>query len=215
MLYFVIFQDRPLDRSVLEEFCSLDVDAILLSWIDDVIRKEAEYLSLFSEEERSRLYEEDPNNRFKATILFREGALATLNTQFAYLQNQLNSPSSTGIKLPTPIELLKYIIALSDSPSVNLSPGTTISNTYFKAKQPSIEDRLKWITSRPQDQSLSSLKSDQACLGRVPTAAEVEKKKLFSPAKAKEELSLTLLHRSAHFLSIGTLAWKRDPSSEF
>ena len=111
---FCLFQDRPLDPSVLEEFCSLDVDAILLSWIDDVIQKEGEYLSLFTEEERTYLYQEDPNNRFKATILFREGTLAILNTQFVYLQNQLYSLLQQN-KTLTPIELLKCIISLSDS----------------------------------------------------------------------------------------------------
>ena len=211
---FCLFQDRPLDRGVLEEFCSLDVDAILLDWIEDVIRKEAEYLSLFSEEERSRLFEEDPNNRFKATILFREGVLATLNMQFVYLQNQIRSLLHRN-KQPTPIELLKSIVALSDSNNVNLSPGTYISKTYSKAKQPSIEQKLRWITSRSQDQSLSSLKSDEACLGRVPTAEEIEWKEAFFSCKGKRRTSpLSFTSKRRLFIS-WNCAWKRNSPREF
>ena len=204
---FCLFEKITLDRTVLEEFCSLDVDAILMGWIDDVIKKETEYLSLFSESERALLYTEDPNNNFKATILFKEGTLATLNTQFVYLQNQVHTSLAKN-EIPTAEELLKYIITLNDNPTLSNAPGVNIERSYFKAKHTLIEDRLKQITSRHQDQTLTSLKSDQACLGRNPTHEEIEKKQLFSPAKAKEELMANLLHRSADFISIGTVKGK-------
>ena len=44
---FCLFPDKPLDPKVLEEFCALDADALLNGWIEDVIKKEQEYLSLF------------------------------------------------------------------------------------------------------------------------------------------------------------------------
>ena len=47
-------------------------------------------------------------------------------------------------------------------------------------------------------------------MGRVPTTEEVERRKLFSPAKAKEELHLSLLHRSSHFLAVGKLHGKKS-----
>ena len=199
---FCLFQNRGLERGVLEEFCSLDTDAILTCWIDDVIQKEAQYLSLFSEQERSRLYQEDPNNRFKATILFKEGALATLNAQLVYLQKQLTSFLQPNTTL-TPADLLKHFIDLTGGPSLSSAPGYYIAKAYRMAGQSTIEDRLKCITSRSQDQSLTSLKSDQVCLGRIPTHEDVEIKKL-SPGRAREELLMSVLCITSNFLSIGT-----------
>ena len=66
---FCFFKERSLDRNVLQQFCLLDADAVLASWIDDVIQKEDDYLKLFSEKERRQLFE-DATNAFKATILF-------------------------------------------------------------------------------------------------------------------------------------------------
>ena len=131
---FCHFQEKALDRAVLEEFCHLDPDAILQSWIEDVIRKEAEYLSLFSVEERARLYEEDPDNRFKATILFRQGELATLNVQFVYLQNQLNALLEKGGEI-TSLELLKNIIYVADNFTISAASGSKIAQAYSFAKK--------------------------------------------------------------------------------
>jgi NLR family CARD domain-containing protein 3 len=108
---FCLFPERSLDRGVLKEFCALDVDAILDGWIEDVIEQEKAYVELFSEPEREKLYQEDPNNRFKATILFREGTLALLNLQFCHLQNYLRFILSQNKEL-FPLNLLEQNISI-------------------------------------------------------------------------------------------------------
>ena len=193
---FCLFQDRPLDRNVLAEFCSIDAEKLLLSWIDDVIDKEEEYSKLFTEEERQLLYAEDPNNRFRVNALFKKGTLATLFQQFVYLQNQLNILLKDN-KIPTPTELLKYIITLTESPHLMNSAGEKVSKRYLEASHPSVQDRLQWILSRSQETSMTSIQTDQVCLGRTPTFEEVGKKGEFSSKKAKEELLDPLQRRLA------------------
>jgi len=57
------------------------------AWIEDVIAKEETYTKLFSKEEIADLFKEDEKkNSFTPTILFKEGALATLSLQFWQLQ---------------------------------------------------------------------------------------------------------------------------------
>ena len=213
---FCLGQNSGLDSKVLKDFCDLDADTILLSWIEDVIQKEAEYSNLFSEEEEKRLHDEDPKNRFKVPVEFREGTLATLITQFIYLQNQLSARLQQN-KIPTPAELLKYIIALSESPHLMNLPGENVSRRYLKANHPSIEERLQWILSLSHGQSMTSIQSDQICLGRKknPSFEEVKKKRLFSADKAKEELLWSTLQRSPHFLTEGTVHRKKVTQANF
>ncbi len=212
---FCLFPDKPLDADVLKTFCSLDVDAILNGWIEDVIAKEKEYLSLFTKEELQRFYDEDLNNRFKATILFREGTLATLNLQFSRLQNQLLSLLQRQ-QPPTSLDLLKQLINLRESPTLENGAGTLVYKAYDKAKKiPSVDEKLKTITERKQERSMTSMQSDVACLGKVPTWQEIEKLALFTPSKAREELLSTLLKRSADYITTGNIQGKKILRSSF
>jgi WD40 repeat protein len=209
---FCLWATTPLDKNVLKEFHSLNVDLILEQWIEDVIHKEQEYLSLFTEQEREQLYNEDPNNRFKATILFREGALATLNLQFCYLQNQLSSLILKETDI-TSIDLLRMLVNVREKPSADNSIGEYIHRAYKKALAlSSQEDRLKQVTSRPHDKSLSSVQSDRAIFGKIPAYAEIEKLQFWTPSKAKEELLATMLYRlnqSLSFITHGTIHGKK------
>ena len=189
---FCLFQDRPLDQSVLAEFCSLNADTLLLSWIDDVIKKEEQYSKLFTEEERKRLYDEDPKNRFKTKAVFKKGVLATLISQFIYLQNQLNALLKKN-KTLTPPALLNYIIALSENPDLMNLPGKKLFDCYSEGGLSFVEDRMKGT-------SMTSVQTDQVCFGRSPTFEEVEKSHEFSAKKAKEEL-VVVSQRSPHLLS--------------
>src|SRR5262249_17067727 len=73
--------------------------------------------------------------------------------------------------------------------------------------------RLHIITSRTK--SLTSPQSDKASLGRTPTVEEIEKKELFTPTKAREELSRTLLMRSNEFISEGRVLGKNAINASF
>ena len=152
--------------------------------------------------------------RLKQPFFFREGTLATLNMQFVYLQNQISSCLQKNV-LMTPIDLLSHLITLRDSPSLDNAPGLIISKAYLRASQPAVEEKLKWITSRSDGKSLTSMQSDLACLGKIPTLEEVEKRKLFSPAKAKEELLGSLLYNSTSFLTIGLVKGKETIRASF
>ena len=180
---FCLFKERGLSRDVLASFCALDSDAILSGWIDDVIKKEGEYLKLFSAEEREKLFQENPNNRFKATILFSEGSLASIKMQFVFLQNQLSQRIQEN-KDVTPMDLLSFLIDVKN----DLKLGTAVSQAYMKASQPMIEDRLKWITSRSDEKSLTSAQSDLATIGKVPKFEQIDHARDYSPGKAKGEL---------------------------
>ena len=213
---FGLFPDQPLDPEVLEEFCTLDPDAILRGWIHDVIDKEKEYLALFTDEEQKKLYEEDPDNRFKATILFRQGTLATLNLQFCRLQNFIFSQLQKKAPL-TPLELLKQMISLKDKPTIENTAGVYVLKAYRRAQnyKVSIDEKLKNITDRDQTKSLNSFQSDQACVGHAPTLEEIKKQQLYTPANAREELFFTLLERSCDDISIGTVRGKRTLRTSF
>jgi hypothetical protein len=215
---FCVYMTSPLDKSILQEFCSLDVDLILNGWIDEVIQKEQDYLALFSEQEREQLYNEDPDNRFKATILFKEGSLATLNLQFFYLQKQISSMLLLDTDI-TPSDLLKMLINIREKPSADNSPGVYVSQSYKKAYALSSPDeRLKKAVDRVHDQSLTSIQSDHASVGKIPTFAEVEKLQMWTPSKAKEELLATLLFRLNQlypFMSHGVIDGKKTLKVSF
>ncbi|MGZ6330320.1 MAG: putative nucleotidyltransferase substrate binding domain-containing protein [Parachlamydiaceae bacterium] len=177
--------DTPLDPEVLEDFLALDAEAILDGWIEDVIEKEQEYTSLFTEEERRKLFQEDPDNAFTTTILFRQGALANLNLQFWRLQNLIERKETV-----TAGDLLQELISIKEE-----AIGVYIYKAYAKAMTLPFPKRLLQITSRKQESSLTSAQYHKACLGKIPTVEEIEQGRSFSPEKAREELFFTLLQR--------------------
>ncbi len=182
-LFFMHPLSTPLDSEVLQAFKALDSSAILDSWIEDVIEKEKEYTALFSPEEQEKLYTEEPNNAFTPTILFRKGALATLDLQFWKLQNLIS-------RMPqlTAGDLLKELISIREE-----NIGAFVYKAYNQAKD------LKQATSRTQESSLTSVQYHKACLGKIPTHDEIVKQQAYTPQKARGELFATLLARcSAH-----------------
>ncbi|MGZ6298272.1 MAG: putative nucleotidyltransferase substrate binding domain-containing protein, partial [Parachlamydiaceae bacterium] len=181
--------DTPLDPKVLERFLALDSEAILDGWIEDVIQKEQEYTSLFNEKERRQLFQEDPDNAFTTTILFRQGALANLNLQFWRLQNLIQKKETI-----TAGDLLQELISIKEE-----AIGTYIYKAYAKAMTLPFPKRLLHVTSRKQESSLTSTQYHKACLGKIPTLQEIEQGRSYSPEKAREELFFTLLQRcSSH-----------------
>ncbi|MFS8563935.1 MAG: hypothetical protein LVR00_06325, partial [Rhabdochlamydiaceae bacterium] len=106
--------EQPLSSEVFNQFIHLDRTALLDGWIEDVIAREKQYISLFTPEETERLWSEDPNNRFIPTILFKEGTLVTLDVQFGQLQAYLREQLERGVPI-TLKDLLKQLINLQDT----------------------------------------------------------------------------------------------------
>ena len=174
--------NMQLDREVLRTFCTLDIELILQEWMDDVIKKESEYLNLFSEQERSELYRQKPNEGFTPTILFRPGALATLNMQFWQLQTYLTANPYADL---TPGHLLKQLIRITEDFTV-VPIGGHVDAAYRNRRAETLSQSLRLGMSMHPEESMTSSQYHQAALGKVPTAGEIEKKE-FSPAEAIKE----------------------------
>lgn len=193
---------RPLPVTVLREFCALDADAILHGWIQDVIKKEPAYVNLFTPKERSLLLSEDPENKFKATILLQKGALATLNNQFYYMQDQIRRALREGRTLNS-LDLLNLLIDPQAQGGKN-TVGPLVHQAYKEALVlPSVEARLQAVTARSQDRSMRSVQADQLTYGKAPTLQEIEQGYHFSPGAARGELFDVLLHSVVDHAQVG------------
>ncbi len=193
---------RPLPVTVLREFCALDADAILHGWIQDIIKKEPTYVGLFSQQERSLLLSEDPENKFKATILLQKGALSTLNNQFYHMQDQIRRAVREGRTLNS-LDLLSFLID-PQAPGGKNTIGPFVHQAYREALAlPSVEARLQAVTSRSQDRSMRSVQADQLTYGKVPTFQEMEQRFHFSPEAARGELFDVLLRSVVDHAQIG------------
>ncbi len=211
---FLLFPHKPLDPEVLEEFCSLNIDAILNGWVEDLIAKEKEYLGLFSEKEREEFYNQGPGSSFRATLLIREGTLATLNLQFWRLQNYISPLLKTKI---TSLDLLKELISLREEFSLEAPVGIDVHKKYQKAlTYPTLEERWNVIAPNKSGKSMSVSETNEACLGnKTPTFEEVEKRQLYSVTKAREELFFTLLARNSSAAYVGQVQGTQVIQADF
>ncbi|MBA3238326.1 MAG: DUF4116 domain-containing protein [Parachlamydiaceae bacterium] len=180
--------DTLLDAEILQEFERLDRSAILEGWIQDVIQKDKEYSALFSESEREILLREDSNgNSFTPYILFREGALATLDLQFWRLQALIRRSNRL-----TAGDLLKELISIREE-----SVGMHVYRAYFRAMS-SPYDQIKYqITSSKKVGSITNVEYFKAALGEKVSHEKIERKS-YSPEKAREEFSHSLLKNFEH-----------------
>ncbi|HEY5259057.1 MAG TPA: hypothetical protein VIJ46_00290, partial [Rhabdochlamydiaceae bacterium] len=205
---------RPLPVTVLREFCALDADAILHGWIQDIIKKEPTYVGLFSQQERSLLLSEDPENKFKATILLQKGALSTLNNQFYHMQDQIRSALRAGRTLNS-LDLLSFLIDPQGQGAKN-TIGPFVHQAYRDALAlPSVEARLQAVTSRSQDRSMRSVQADQLTYGKVPTFQEMEQRYHFSPEAARGELFDVLLRSVVDHAQFGNARSGRVLAANF
>ncbi|WP_039355730.1 hypothetical protein [Candidatus Protochlamydia amoebophila] len=80
-----------LDPEVLQAFLDLKPNLIIRSWLEDLIQKDKMYqdLQLFTHREEKILYEENPKDCFKGTLLLRSGTITNLLVQFYHLQDCL------------------------------------------------------------------------------------------------------------------------------
>ncbi|MBA2369617.1 MAG: hypothetical protein H0V82_11420 [Candidatus Protochlamydia sp.] len=164
--------ESHLDQEVLKEFAALDIDALLLAWIEDVIRKEKEYLNIFPK---------GIEGSFTPTILFPEGAVTTLYLQFWSLKNMIqqaldrNEPVAVG-------DLLNELISLTDE-----SIGVLIHKAYDTFhKLSDAHERLHKAILRT-DKSFTSIQYCQAL--KIDFSIEkIEKQRCYSPEEAKKEI---------------------------
>lgn len=186
--------DTPLDQGILREFLALDSYAIIKEWLDDLIQKEKEYIELFTAAERRKLFEENPDNAFTPTILFREGTLTTLCHQFLRLQQAIN----LSLKKNQPLtmgDLLKELVSLREK-----SIGTYVYKAYQSTLN-SPEKKLQKATSRVHEKSMTSTQYHEAALGKIPSIKEIELKELFSLKKARTEFLCTFLEKNSSYVT--------------
>jgi tetratricopeptide (TPR) repeat protein len=192
--------ETALDPEVLKTFLNLDPYPIFEGWFEDLMKKEEEYKSLFTKEERKTLYEEDVQNRFTPSILFREGVLAALNLQFWRLKQAINL-SKEKQKPLTAGDLLKALISLREE-----SIGVHVYNAY-NSKLPSGEKKLQQaLIERVIDESMTSLPSQEACYGKALSFKEVDEAKI---EDARSEFYSTCFEKHSKYITL-----RRNPSGK-
>ena len=177
-------ENQLLDTEILQKFISIDIDLIFASWLEDLVKKEELYLTLFVKEEK-QLYEEDPENKFTPTILLPAGILTTLYAQIHILQQFLKHSLNDQL---LSIDLLDKLITLKGEDGTTSQIGGRIYKQYKDARSLlSPEARLKKATNRQAEQSLTTKQAMKVSLGKTPTIEEIQKREKFSLKQAQEE----------------------------
>ncbi|MBF5058757.1 putative nucleotidyltransferase substrate binding domain-containing protein [Candidatus Neptunochlamydia vexilliferae] len=192
---FCIDPQFKLHPEVVKDFLNLDPQLILTSWVKDLEAKEKEYTTLFTHKERQRLYNEDKDNQFTPTLLFREGEMATLCTQFKTLQQALKKPQTANT-------LLSHLVNLHKDDFSTSLIGPYIQKAYT-FKSGSVETRLKKATGAREDRSKTTPQAMKATLGKIPKHEEIENHKLYTLEKAKQELIAFPMKGQGHLLKDG------------
>ena len=179
-------ENQLLDIEILQKFISIDIDLIFASWLEDLVKKEELYLTLFVKEEK-QLYEEDPENKFTPTILLPAGMVTTLYAQIHILQQFLKHSLNDQL---LSIDLLDKLITLKGEDGTTSQIGGRIYKQYKDARSLLYpEARLKKATNRQAEQSLTTKQAMKASLGKTPTIEEIQKReKIFLLSKRKKNL---------------------------
>ena len=182
---------KPLDRAVLAQFLQLDPALIVKSWMDELIAVDRRHrkLQLFSEKEEERLYNEDPEKRFKGTLILRSGVIITLLVQFHHLQDGLRHVLRDKNKKDIyPLDLLPFLITLRET---DIQAINHVYRNYLEASsQPSTRERLYMAVNRSIEASMTSLQADGISFGRIPSMQEILSREQYAPEKAQKELEI-------------------------
>ncbi|WP_213105564.1 hypothetical protein [Candidatus Protochlamydia amoebophila] len=194
-----------LDSEVLQTFLYLDPNLILNSWLEDLIQKDEDYraLHLFTPKEEKILYEENPEDCFKGTILLRSGMVTNLLIQFYHLQDCLRQDLKNR-KDFAPLDLLSYLINLRGSHKQTLDRWVYSKYKQANASSLSPKQRLQQAIDRQVDISLTSAQADAATFGKPPTFEEIQEREEYSPEKAQSELFAFTLSRCTSHVAFGT-----------
>ncbi|WP_075883317.1 putative nucleotidyltransferase substrate binding domain-containing protein [Candidatus Protochlamydia sp. W-9] len=202
---FCLHAKYRLDPEVLQAFLGLDPNLILNSWLEDLIQKDENYrsLHLFTPEEEKILYEINPQDCFKGTLLLRSGTVTNLFIQFYHLQDCLRQALTNKKKL-TAIDLLSYLVSLRDSQKQTLDRW--VHHKYKQAVASSLDpkQRLQQAINRNVEISLTSAQADAASFGKPPTFEEIQQREEYSPEKAQSELFTFTLSRCTSNIAFGT-----------
>ncbi|WP_052236381.1 DUF294 nucleotidyltransferase-like domain-containing protein [Candidatus Protochlamydia amoebophila] len=193
-----------LDSEVLQAFLRLEPNLILSSWLEDLIQKDAAYreLQLFNPKEEEQLYEENPEDRFKGTLLLRSGTVTNVLVQFYHLQDCLRQALKDKKRL-SPLDLLPYLVNLHGSQKQTLDRW--VYSKYQQAVASSLvpKQRLQKAIDRQVNISLTSAQADAASFGKPPTFEEIQQREEYSPEKAQSELFAFTLNRCASHVLFG------------
>ncbi|WP_226996191.1 hypothetical protein [Candidatus Protochlamydia sp. W-9] len=194
-----------LDSEVLQAFLRLESNLILNSWLDDLIQKDEIYrtLCLFTSKEEKQLYEENPEDRFKGTLLLRSGTVTNVLVQFYHLQDCLQQTLKEKKNL-TPLDLLPYLVNLHDSQMQPLDRWVYAKYKQAAASSLDPKQRLQKAINRQIEISLTSAQADAASFGKPPTFEEIQQREEYSPEKAQSELFAFALSRCTSHVAFGT-----------
>lgn len=112
---FKCFKDVSLDAESLEMFSTLNPETLLEGWLNEVIKKEEEYSSLFDLSERRTSFDSS-GGLFSTEIIFKEGVLSNLFLQFVFLQDYIKRRLTNSGSV-SPLQLLEQIISLKFYPT--------------------------------------------------------------------------------------------------
>ena len=177
---------QNLDSEILQEFAKIDADLIFNAWLKNIAQKEQLYDSLFSQEKKRQLYENDKENPCVSTLLLRAGTITTLYTQVRILQEFLLKDPNEKV---FPINLFERLITLRGEDGQTSQIGGRVVERYQQANRTkrSPSERLKEATGRKKEQSMTSKQALKVSLGRIPTIEEIQEREDFSLEKVKEE----------------------------
>lgn len=180
--------DHPLDQDVIEDFLKIAPELFLHGWLNDLMHVERQYDSLFKPAELVDLYKKGEELSFTPSILFRKGAVASLYTQWVFLQELFRNRT----QVLYPLDLIKSIVTLDGINQGKNEVGLKLYRSYDRAKRLKLcpKDQLLKVTEEKTDQSVTNLEAMRASIGRTPTLTEVINREEFGPEKAVEELQL-------------------------
>ena len=172
----------PLSKEVLEEWKRIDPDLLVDRWLKEIAEREQQYLSLFSELERTTLFE-DSKFQFTPTLLLRKGTMISLYTQLRTLQKSLkeNPPENA-------LDLLKLLIT-TDRNSKDFSIGQNIFCFYEQARRTQTDPNARLIiaTQNKEMKNTTTSVTLKTCLDEVPTAKEIESRQIYTHERMVEE----------------------------
>ena len=187
-ILFCLKQPLILNKQVIEKFCEVDPLLVLNGWLQDIIKREESYTTLFPEiDERRLLLERNKEKSFTPFFIIAPGSIARLYEQIVKLQNLFREQKQEPW---TPFDLLDQVIGRGDRAWLETSEiGPHIRKAYQKASSAACAaDRLRQAVGREISQSMTSSQALQAQIGKVPCAEELEKRQAFSPEQALQEL---------------------------
>lgn len=194
--------EKPLDQGTIAKFLKIPPDLLLHRWLEDIAQMERRMIELFPREERRQLHHGDKEMNFTPFFLINVGSIATLYTQFLYLQEFLRKHPSPVL----PVQLLKGFITLEGTHLQLSEVGEKLYRCYQRVTslRASQQAKLQQVVQEKTDRSLTTYEAMRAAYGRVPSFQEIEQRNRLTPLKALEELTQCYFQIFNNVLQIST-----------